>query len=371
VSEGHLEIARVSKAYGATLAVDDVSLELPPGAFFSLLGPSGCGKTTLLRIVAGLEKPDTGSILIDGLDLAREAPERRPFNLVFQRYALFPHLSVADNIAFGLTTDRSVRPPRDEIRRRVSEMLDLVGLTGFERRRPSELSGGEAQRVSVARALIRRPRVLLLDEPMSALDRNVRHQVREELLRIHAETGTTFLMVTHDQDEALSISGLVGLMNGGRLEQVADPETMYHHPATLFAARFVGAGSFLAASVTGASEGRVDVDADGIRFSAEDARRDGAPSVQVLLRPEDVSVADAGSGRIDGQVETCSFFGSYYELTIRTRQTLVRVRDPSPRQPGQQVGVDWPDAAGIAYSSPATADNTANDGRGLETVDVP
>jgi ABC-type Fe3+/spermidine/putrescine transport system ATPase subunit len=370
VPEGRLRIDRVSKRYGNTVAVDDVTLELDPGAFFSLLGPSGCGKTTLLRIVAGLEHPDTGAILSDGVDLSRTAPERRPFNLVFQRYALFPHLSVADNVAFGLTTERASRPPKDEVRRRVSEMLELVGLSGFERRKPGELSGGQAQRVSVARALIRRPRLLLLDEPMSALDRNVRHQVREELLRIHAETGTTFLMVTHDQDEALSISGLVGLMNEGRLEQVADPETMYHHPATLFAARFVGAGSFLGGTVVQANGGRVEVDVDGIRFSAEDARQDGAADVQVLLRPEDVRVAEEGTGRIDGRVETCSFFGSYYELTVRTSLTVVRVRDPRPRHPDERVAIDWPDTAGIAYAG-VGGQAPAREGANRRTADTP
>ena len=218
-------------------AVDDITIDLAAGSFLSLLGPSGCGKTTLLRIIAGLEEPDRGTILIDGVDITGHAAERRPLNMVFQRYALFPHLSVFDNVAFGLTTSRSERPPRQELDRRVNDMLELVGLASFGRRRPGQLSGGEQQRVAVARALVRRPKVLLLDEPMSALDRNVRHQVREELLRIHNELGTTFLLVTHDQDEALSISGLVGLMNQGRLEQLAEPQSMYRRPATLFAAR--------------------------------------------------------------------------------------------------------------------------------------
>jgi spermidine/putrescine transport system ATP-binding protein len=350
--QGALSIRDVTKRFGAIVAVDDVSLDLPAGCFFSLLGPSGCGKTTLLRMIAGLEDPDEGAIVGDGKEVTAWPPERRPFNIVFQRYALFPHFTVFDNVAFGLTTDRRRRPPRDELRRRVTEMLRLVGLEGFEARMPGQLSGGQAQRVSVARALIRRPQVLLLDEPMAALDRNIRHQVREELLRIHSETKTTFLMVTHDQDEALSISQLVGLMNDGRLEQVADPETLYHQPATLFAARFVGAGCFAPGRVVGRSEGAADVDVQGIRFSAGDAGTSSGDVVQVLLRPEDLALVETGLGRVAGAVETCAFFGSYYELTVRTPIALFRLRSSRPSAPGTNVGIDWPAQAGIAYPSP-------------------
>jgi ABC-type Fe3+/spermidine/putrescine transport system ATPase subunit len=351
---GALTIEGVTKRFGGSVvAVDDVSLDLPAGSFFSLLGPSGCGKTTLLRMIAGLEFPDQGHVRVDGIDITREPPERRPFNLVFQRYALFPHFTVAENVAFGLTTNRATRPPRDEVARRVSDMLELVGLAGYEHRKPNQLSGGQAQRVSVARALIRGPRVLLLDEPMAALDRNVRFQVREELLRIHAETGTTFLMVTHDQDEALSISGVVGLMNEGRLEQIADPETLYRRPATLFAARFIGAGSFLPGALVARAHARATVEVGGLRFSAADAIGETSETaVQVLLRPEDLSVVAAGAGRLDGVVETCAFFGSYYELTIRTGIAVIRARAAGARGSGERVAIDWPDEAGIAYASP-------------------
>jgi ABC-type Fe3+/spermidine/putrescine transport system ATPase subunit len=343
----------VTKRFGTMTAVDAVDLDLPAGSFFSLLGPSGCGKTTLLRMIAGLERPDAGSIHVDGQDITRLPPERRPFNMVFQRYALFPHLSVFDNVAFGLTTARSERPPKAEVKRRVDDMLALVGLEGYERRWPGQLSGGQQQRVAVARALIRRPRILLLDEPMSALDRNVRHQVREELLRIHSELGTTFLLVTHDQDEALSISGIVGLMNQGRLEQVAHPETLYRRPATLFAARFIGAGTFLDAEVTAGprKDGVVDVEVGGIRFVAEDAGVGSNPAT-VLLRPEEVAVTEPGQGRVQGRVLTCAFFGSYYELTAATSCGTFRLRDTRLHAPGEAIGVAWPDAAGIAYPGP-------------------
>jgi ABC-type Fe3+/spermidine/putrescine transport system ATPase subunit len=341
----------VTKRFGQIVAVDDVSLDLPPVSFFSLLGPSGCGKTTLLRIIAGLETADAGSILVDGADITGTPPEKRPFNMVFQRYALFPHLTVFDNVAFGLTTSRRGRPSKDEINRRVTGMLALVGLDGFERRWPSQLSGGQGQRVAVARALIRRPKVLLLDEPLAALDRNVRHQVREELLRIHTELGTTFLFVTHDQDEALSISQLVGLMNKGKLEQLADPETLYHHPATFFAARFIGAGSFLTGQALGARDDAVDLDCDGIRFTSANAGVSEGQQVNVLLRPEDLDLVAPGSGRLDGSVVTCAFFGSYYEITVQTELGVLRLHHRTAASPGRNVGIGWAETAGIAYGA--------------------
>jgi ABC-type Fe3+/spermidine/putrescine transport system ATPase subunit len=348
-ASGALSLRGVTKRFGSVTAVDDLSLDLPAGSFFSLLGPSGCGKTTLLRIVAGLEQLDAGTVVADGVEITKRPPERRPFNMVFQRYALFPHLSVFDNVAFGLTTTRAEHPSGDELRRRVEGMLELVGLAGYGGRWPAQLSGGQAQRVAVARALVRRPKVLLLDEPMAALDRNVRHQVREELLRIHNELGTTFLLVTHDQDEALSISKLVGLMNQGRLEQVAEPQVLYQRPATLFAARFIGAGSFLAGTVLGVERGRAHVEVQGNRFAAINAGADVGEAAVVLLRPEDLELRDPAGARTIGTVETSAFFGSYFELRVNTPLGLVRLRTPGNREAGAEVGVWWPDVAGIAY----------------------
>ncbi len=349
-ASGTLALRGVTKRFGSVTAVDDLTLDLPGGSFFSLLGPSGCGKTTLLRIVAGLEPLDSGSVVSDGVDITRRPPEQRPFNMVFQRYALFPHLTVFDNIAFGLTTNREQRLSPVEIRKRVEAMLELVGLAGFGTRWPGELSGGQAQRVAVARALVRRPRILLLDEPMAALDRNVRHQVREELLRIHNELGTTFLLVTHDQDEALSVSGLVGLMNQGRLEQLADPQTLYHHPATLFAARFIGAGSFIAGMVLGTHDGLADVEVAGIRFAAANAGVERGGEAVVLLRPEDVEIREGDDdGRTSGTVQTSAFFGSYFELRVESAIGLLRIRTKSSLAPGTSARVWWPGVAGIAY----------------------
>lgn len=350
-----LRVRDVVKTFGRRTAVDHVDLGLPAGEFFSLLGPSGCGKTTLLRLIAGLETPDRGHIHAGGAEITRLPPERRPFNMVFQRYALFPHLTVADNVAFGLTTSRSGRPSTADIRRRTSDILDLVGLSDHAGHLPRQLSGGQAQRVAIARALVRRPRVLLLDEPMAALDRNVRHQVREELLRLHRETGTTFLMVTHDQEEALSVSQRVGLMADGRLEQVATPEMLYRAPETLFAARFVGAGSLLPGRVTGPdSGGRVGVDCHGLRFAPRAADGAGdARQVQVLLRPQELTVTAADPASVTGSVLTCSFFGAYFELVVRTELGPVRVHHGEPVAPGTTIGLRWPQHAGTAYPQPA------------------
>jgi len=349
---GAVGIREVTKSYGRAPALQHVDLEIPAGSFFSLLGPSGCGKTTLLKIIAGLEAPDTGVILADGDDITARPPERRPFNMVFQHYALFPHMTVADNVAFGLTTaPRRARPSDAERASRNAEMLQLVGLTDLGGRFPSELSGGQAQRVAVARALINRPSVLLLDEPLSALDRNVRFALREELLRIHQELGTTFVFVTHDQDEALSISQLVGVMNEGVLEQVADPQTIYRSPGTLFTARFVGAGSFFEGTVQAVRGDRADLEVAGRRFSAADAGVTEGARTQVLLRPEELEVAPSEDGSLNGTVETCSFFGSYYELLTQTPVGPCRLRVREPVAPGTEIGIGWPDQAGIAYAA--------------------
>jgi ABC-type Fe3+/spermidine/putrescine transport system ATPase subunit len=347
---GAVSITGVSKSYGDVVALHALDLEIPAGSFFSLLGPSGCGKTTLLKIIAGLERPDTGTLATDGIEITGRPPERRPFNMVFQHYALFPHMTVAENVGFGLTTQsRGQRPSDRERAERVGQMLDLVGLERHGSRYPSELSGGQAQRVAVARALINRPLVLLLDEPLSALDRNVRFALREELLRIHQELGTTFVFVTHDQDEALSISQLVGVMNEGRLEQVADPQTIYRSPATLFTARFIGAGSFFPAIVHSVAEGRAQVEVAGRRFSAADAGVTAGTESQVLLRPEELDARGADEGAIDGVVETCSFFGSYFEVLTTTSQGACRLRMREPLPPGAHVSIGWPDRAGIVY----------------------
>lgn len=348
-SHGQIEVRNVTKRFGDVIALDNVDFRIPRQSFFALLGPSGCGKTTLLRILAGLEMPDSGQVLVDGRDITRSPPERRPFQMVFQNYALFPHLSVFENVAFGLTTRRSQRPTRQEITNRVGEMLKLVGLVGLEGRLPAQLSGGQAQRVAVARALIRRPDLLLLDEPLSALDRNVRHGLRDELLRIHQELGTTFLLVTHDQDEALSMSQRVALMNRGRIEQLATPEELYRAPATLFTARFIGAGTFIVGHVLNRTREGVSVEVDGHRFLAFDGGVGESASAQVLLRPEELSLAGVGEETLRGRVQTMTYFGSYYEVAVETSIGRLRIRTSTPAAPGIEVGVTWGHRVGVAY----------------------
>jgi putrescine transport system ATP-binding protein len=232
-----LEVARASKRFGTTAAVDDVSLTIERGALFALLGPSGCGKTTLLRMIAGFETPDNGRILLDGVDVTALPPYARPVNMMFQSYALFPHMTVAGNIAFGLRQDRM---DRRHIAARVEEMLALVQMSGYARRRPHELSGGQRQRVALARALAKLPKLLLLDEPLAALDRKLRAETRLELIGIQERVGTTFLFVTHDQEEALSMASLVAVMDRGRLVQIGAPAEIYEQPCSRFVADFVG-----------------------------------------------------------------------------------------------------------------------------------
>jgi spermidine/putrescine transport system ATP-binding protein len=249
-----VELRHVSKAYGTVVAVDGVSLQIEAGHFFSLLGPSGSGKSTILRLIGGFEECDAGSVLVAGRDVTRIPPFRRPTAMVFQRWALFPHLTVFDNVAFGL---RMRRTSSGEVRRRVQELLSLVGLGGLERRKPNQLSGGQQQRVALARALAIQPKVLLLDEPMSSLDLKLRLQMQLELKRLQREVGTTFVYVTHDQSEAMVMSEVVAVIDGGRVHQVGPPREIYDRPKTKFVARFIGDANLLSASVARRLEGSV------------------------------------------------------------------------------------------------------------------
>jgi len=238
----------VTKRFGAMVAVDDVTIEVKPGEFFSLLGPSGCGKTTSLRMIAGFEEPDEGRVVLTGQDIAGTAPFKRNVNTVFQSYALFPHLTVADNVAFGL---RRKKVPKREIGERVKRYLDLVELQGYDDRRPAQLSGGQQQRVALARALVNEPAVLLLDEPLGALDLKLRKQMQLELMRIQREVGVTFVYVTHDQEEALVMSDRIAVMSQGKVEQIGFPEDIYERPASRFVAGFIGTSNIIEAPVTG------------------------------------------------------------------------------------------------------------------------
>ena len=289
-----LTLRSLTKRFGAFTAVDDLDLLVEQGRFFALLGPSGCGKTTTLRMVAGLEEPTSGSIEIAGRDISRLRPYKRPVNTVFQNYALFPHLDIFENVAFGLRR-RKVK----EVDDRVKEMLDLVELGAFGRRRPAQLSGGQQQRVALARALINRPQVLLLDEPLGALDLKLRRQMQIELKRIQTEVGITFVHVTHDQEEAMTMADTIAVMNHGVIEQLGPPAELYDSPATTFVSNFLGQSNLVRAEVVGSEGhdgGRVVVDAFGSRLAAPRARaRRTTGTVWAGVRPEKVGLAPAGS----------------------------------------------------------------------------
>jgi putrescine transport system ATP-binding protein len=251
-----ITIDGVTKRYGAVVAVDHLSVEMEAGEFFALLGPSGCGKTTLMRLIAGFETPDEGRILIDGQDMAQVPPHERPVNMMFQSYALFPHMSVAKNIAFGLV---QAGLSADKIRTRVDELLQLVQLKGFEARKPDQLSGGQRQRVALARALARRPKLVLLDEPLGALDRKLREETQFELMRVQRELGTGFVLVTHDQDEAMVMAQRIAVMRAGRIEQLGSPRAIYEEPKTRFVASFIGDVNLLEGEVVASAEGLITV----------------------------------------------------------------------------------------------------------------
>ena len=313
-AELFLAIDNLVKAFGSTTVVKDVNLAFERGEFISLLGPSGCGKTTILRMVAGFERPTTGRIIVEGRDITDLNPNQRQIGMVFQAYALFPNMNVAQNIAFGLTVQRK---PRAEIDARVEEMLKLIGMGGFGKRYPYELSGGQQQRVALARALAPRPRMLLLDEPLSALDAKIRVSLREQIRQIQRELGVTTIFVTHDQEEALSISDRIVVMNAGHVEQVGRPFEIYNRPATKFVATFVGQLNTLNAVVADAASKTVAIDGQRVTIPALSATLGNGAPVSLTMRPEAVSLG--GEGRdiaLEGKVAQVSFLGSVIRLKV-------------------------------------------------------
>ncbi|MFF7458773.1 ABC transporter ATP-binding protein [Kitasatospora sp. NPDC008115] len=317
---GDVRLTGIGKTYGSFTAVHPLDLTVPQGSFFALLGASGCGKTTTLRMIAGLEEPTTGTVLIGGQDVTRLPPYKRPVNTVFQSYALFPHLDIFENVAFGLR-----RRGRKDVRKQVDDMLDLVELGQYARRKPHQLSGGQQQRVAVARALINHPQVLLLDEPLGALDLKLRRQMQLELKRIQTEVGITFVHVTHDQEEAMTMADTIAVMNGGRVEQLGAPAELYENPATTFVANFLGQSNLLAAEVTGAAGEDLLLTAAGARLAVPKARcATGATRVHLGVRPEKITiehgsaeVAD-GRNRLAGTVLDSSFIGVSTQYLVRT-----------------------------------------------------
>ena len=328
-----LRIDAVVKKFGVFRAVDRLSLDIRAGEFFALLGPSGCGKTTLLRMLAGFETPDEGRILLDGKDIAKVLPHQRPVNMMFQNYALFPHLTVRDNIAFGL---KRAGMPRAQIDARVAEMVALVKLEGLERRKPDQLSGGQKQRVALARSLARRPRVLLLDEPLAALDKKLRESTQLELMELQRRLGMTFVIVTHDQEEAMTVAGRIGVMDAGRLEQVATPRELYEAPTSRWIAEFVGDVNMFDGQVESREAGRLSIatrDA-GTIVVAEPRQPITKMIVAVAIRPEKVKLSRRGPvsdavnahsiNRLEGIVTDVSYLGGVttYKVKLDTGAVL-------------------------------------------------
>jgi spermidine/putrescine transport system ATP-binding protein len=346
-----VELRSVTKRFGHLVAVDDLSLAIEQGGFFTLLGPSGCGKTTTLRIVAGFEEATDGQVLIDGSDVATLPPYKRPTNTVFQSYALFPHLSVKDNVAFGL---KRTGVNGKEIDRRVREELERVGLAAEANRRPAQLSGGQQQRVALARALVNLPKVLLLDEPLGALDLKLRKGLQVELKRIQREVGITFVYVTHDQEEALTMSDRIAVMNHGRIEQVGDPEEVYERPATTFVAGFIGVSNLMPGTISGTGKaGEVRLDS-GVTLSADVNGFAPGDRCHAVVRPEKLRVDSNGAGgnapRVEGLVESSLFLGTSTQLIVRlpddVRMTvLIPNADEAERQKlpggGAKVRLSW------------------------------
>lgn len=321
-----LELRGIAKRFGAVIAVDDFSLAVPDGEIVALLGPSGCGKTTVLRIVAGLERPDVGRVFLAGRDATDWPPEKRGVGLVFQSYALFPHLSVGANVAYGL------RSRRGERKARVRELLGLVGLSGYERRRPHQLSAGQQQRVALARALAPKPRVLLLDEPLSALDAALRKNLRAELRALLGKLGMTALYVTHDQEEALALADRVAVMRAGRLEHVAPPEELYNRPRTPFVAAFLGRANLWPGRLVSVDGNRALVEVAGERIPAERGESREGGEVLLFFRPE---WAEVGAGPFTAEIESAEYLGDRWELRARFRglpTVLLTTQDPRSTQ---------------------------------------
>jgi spermidine/putrescine transport system ATP-binding protein len=361
---------------GLIVAVDHIDLEVHDGEFFSLLGPSGCGKTTTLRMIGGFEQPTSGKIELDGQDVTWLPPYKRNVNTVFQNYALFPHLTVFDNVAFGL---RRRQVPEDEVKQRVGEMLALVELPGYERRKPGQISGGQAQRVALARALVNKPAVLLLDEPLGALDLKLRKQMQIELKRIQQEVGITFIYVTHDQEEAMTMSDRIAVMNRGKYEQLGDPETLYERPSSAYVAGFLGVSNLLPATIGDREGDYVEARlADGAAVRVPSSVVAGRSAIQIGVRPEKIRLHREEAAipdqmnRLAGRVIDASYLGASTSYIIESKagerltvfeQNVERTSHGSLHRPGEDVLLSWsPDhtfAVGTDSAAPIPASATA------------
>ena len=361
-----IAIHNVTKRFGDSIAVDDIDLQLAQGEFFALLGPSGCGKTTTLRMVGGFELPSLGNIYLDGRDVTMLPPYKRDVNTVFQSYALFPHLTVFDNVAFGL---RRKKAPTAEIREKVERNLEMVGLAGYGKRRPLQLSGGQQQRVALARALVNEPKVLLLDEPMGALDAKIRKTMQLELKRIQREVGITFLYVTHDQNEAMSMADRLAVMNFGRTEDIGTPDRVYDRPATQFVAEFLGTCNVIAPEVEGTTlrlPNGVGLKVDGVDGRLPEGAHVGIRPEKLVVTRADAAGTAASTNTVRGTVTTATYLGASTEYDVQTpwggtlKAFAQNLADSSRARPGDEVVLTWDAAhAFVLAPSPERAPLTA------------
>ncbi len=334
-----IELKHIKKCYNKNIPVIyDFNLKINEGEFVTFLGPSGCGKTTILRMLAGFEKPTEGHILFEGEDISSMPPYERKINTVFQRYALFPHLNIYDNISFGL---KEKKMPKEEIRKKVEKVLEIVDLEGFEKRRIDSLSGGQQQRIAIARAIVNEPKVLLLDEPLSALDFKMRQEMQLELKKMHRELGITFVFVTHDQEEALTMSDKIVVMSKGMIQQVGTSEEIYHKPENAFVADFIGESNIF----NGVKKSK-----EIVRFAHQDFRcNDSYPQgtrVDTVIRPESVILTDPQKGKLSGEVISSIFRGKYYAITVLSGKNEIEAQTGREFEIGTKVGIDF-DAAAI------------------------
>ena len=332
-SENIIELKHISKVYSDNgfKAVDDFNLEVKRGEFVTFLGPSGCGKTTTLRMIAGFELPTDGQILLNGEDISQLPANKRPINTVFQRYALFPHMNIYDNIAFGLKLKKL---PKEEIRKKVKRVLDIVDLEGFENRKISTLSGGQQQRIAIARALVNEPEILMLDEPLGALDLKMRQEMQIELKHMHDELGITFIYVTHDQEEALTMSDKIVVLSEGRIQQIGTPEDIYNEPQNAFVADFIGESNIFKGIMTG----HMKVRFCGGEFMGMDDVAEGT-LVDVVVRPEDVIITKPEDGIIEGEVVSVIFKGMHYEVTVESGKYEMVIRTTKCYSVGERIGM--------------------------------
>ena len=328
-----IELKHITKTFeDGFVAVEDFNLTVKRGEFVTFLGPSGCGKTTTLRMIAGFEIPTEGEILLDGKEIGNLPPNKRPINTVFQRYALFPHLNIFDNIAFGLKLKKL---PKDEIKRKVKKVLEMVDLEGFETRKVATLSGGQQQRIAIARALVNEPEILLLDEPLGALDLKMRKEMQLELKSMHERLGITFIYVTHDQEEALTMSDKIVVMSEGRMQQIGTPEDIYNEPKNAFVADFIGESNIF----TGIMTDKLKVRFCGAEFACVDDVEHGR-LVEVVVRPEDVEITMPEKGAIVGTVTSVVFKGVHYEITVESGKNEIVIQSTKTAAVGSKVGLN-------------------------------